>query len=117
MRGTSLVVGDVVLSAGWGTGRVVTVVTGDDSHGTIRVHALGVGFSANPTITLTFTDLTWTVAPFAQSNMGPTTTSALDMATPLTQTTTTTTLVLTFRGTPVVGRFYEAQFQCFGRGA
>lgn len=63
LGGTACVVGDFVLSAGWGTGASISNVTGNDSRGTFQIN-VGTGPSMFPTVTFTFHDGTWGSAPF-----------------------------------------------------
>src|SRR5207244_28108 len=66
--GTALVAGDFTLSAGWGTGATVTGVVGTDQGWTITVTAAGTP-AANPTVSLTFHDGTWTNSPITMTKM------------------------------------------------
>ncbi len=61
--GTTLVAGDFALSAGWGTTATVSAVSGTDQRFRITVTSAGTGQGANPTITFTFQDGTWTNTP------------------------------------------------------
>ena len=103
-EGTSLVAGDFSLSAGWGTTASVSAVSGTDQRFRITVTSAGTGQGANPTITLTFKDGTWTTAPFAVAHRGGGSqpTVSLDVT-----STTATTLVATFNGTPVAAETYD----------
>jgi hypothetical protein len=103
-KGTALVAGDFALSGGWGTTASVGTISGDDSHATFTVTSSGTGQAANPTITLTFKDGTWTTAPFAQTKIIAG--NAADITVAVTHTTTATTLVITFNGTPTAARTY-----------
>src|SRR5581483_8111616 len=58
-QGTTLSTGDFALSAGWGTSPVLTVVRGTDQAASITIQAKAT-VGANPTVTLTFKDGTWT---------------------------------------------------------
>lgn len=63
-RGTSLVSGDFS-GSGWGTGATYTPLTGSkDQMGQVEIATGTASFVANPTVTLTFKDGTWSNAPF-----------------------------------------------------
>lgn len=97
--GTATTTGDWAASAGWGASATVSAVTGNDSRGTVTVttNALDTP-TANPTITLTFKDGTFTSAPFALVNMDDTSTGLITAT--VSCHTTATTLVIQFDGTP-----------------
>ncbi len=96
--GTSVATTDWALTAGWGAGATISAVTGNDSRGTVTVTTNVADTPAlNPTITLTFKDGTWTSAPFAMANMNTASTGILGAAS---SSTTATTLVIQFDGTP-----------------
>lgn len=61
--GQTLVAGDFALGAGWGATAAITAVQGSDTAFFIRVTAGGAGLAVNATITLTFKDGTYPVAP------------------------------------------------------
>ncbi|VVB52847.1 Uncharacterised protein [uncultured archaeon] len=108
-KGTSLVAGDFVLS-GWGTGASVAVTSGStDTRGQITV-TVGTAPAPNPTTTLTFKNGAFAVAPFAiakqQGGTQPLTT--------IEESTTTTTLVITFVGTPIVADTVIITWICLG---
>lgn len=89
---------DYALSAGWGNTATAAVAVGsNDSRFQIGVTAAGTGQGANPTITLTFKDGAWPAAPFA---LVCRVSGGNQLAVPVHVTTTTTTLVVTFQGTP-----------------
>jgi hypothetical protein len=84
----------------------VTFGTGStDTRGQIIVTTSAGGtMSANPTLTFTFKDGTFTTAPFAtiaydSTSSGPTATPGLAPLPP-SVTTTATTMVITYQGTP-----------------
>ncbi len=108
--GTALVAGDFALSAGWGTTASVSAVSGTDQRFRITVTSAGTGQGANPTITLTFKDGTWTAAPFVAftRNGGSQLSITQDW------TTTATTLVVTWRGTPVAAETYTFETVVMG---
>lgn len=111
--GTTPVAGDFSLSAGWGNTATVGTITGDDNHVQFIVSSSGTGQAANPTITYTFKDGTWTNAPWAQTTLEATTDGGVT-APWVTCTTTATTLVITFHGTPVAGSTYTFRAMCIG---
>jgi polygalacturonase len=104
--GTSVVAGDFALSAGWGTTASVSAVSGDDSRGTVTVTSSGTGQGANPTITFTFHDLAFAVAPFAivQAAGGTGTWAGLVA---VRWSSTTLALTITPLFTPVAGSTYQ----------
>jgi hypothetical protein len=108
--GTALVAGDFALGAGWGSGAAVSNVAGNDSQGSFRVTA-GTGCADNPTVTMTFKNGAWALAPFAMAKLaGPD--AQLDL--PVKETTTTTTLIITLAALPDDGGVYD--FKYFVRG-
>jgi hypothetical protein len=111
--GTALVAGDFVLSAGWGDTPAATIsaVVGTDQATTFTVSAGSANFAANPTVTLTFKDGTWTNNPICGANRGDATAPTTGFTT---TTTTATTMVMTFRGTPGAGT-YAFNAVCVGR--
>jgi hypothetical protein len=62
---TTLVTGDFVLSAGWGTTASIAITNAKskDSAAIVTVTSAGTGQAANPTIAFTFHDGTWTNTP------------------------------------------------------
>lgn len=112
-KGTPLVAGNFALSSGWGTTASVTVNSGCDSAFSITVTSGGTGQAANPTITLTYQDGTWGNAPNAMAKIEAATSSS-DLSTPVTETTTATTLVVTYHGTPVAGNTYSFSARVLG---
>ena len=108
--GTALVAGDFVLSAGWGAGSTVTAVTGTDMAWNITITAAGVP-SANPTVTLTFKDGSWTNVPICVSKWnGGTGAAAFVQDAP-----TATTDVITFLALPVAALTYILSGVTIGR--
>lgn len=110
-QGTVTVAGDYVLSAGWGATASVAVATGSrDSRGRITVTANGAGLAANPTITFTFKNGAYGAAPFAivKRNGGTGATTEPTWA------TATTTLTMTWPGTPVAGLTYIFEYLVAG---
>lgn len=106
--GTNLVAGDFVLSAGWGATRSISnILSGSkDTRGEFTVTSAGAGQAANPTIVLTFKDGAFPNAPFAlvMRNGGsqPTVIN--------TWVALSTTLTITFVGTPVAAQTYTFAF-------
>lgn len=101
--GTGLAGGNFALSGGFGSTASVSLISGKDQRFRFRVTSSGTGQGASPTITLTFADGAWEVAPYAvvsrEGGDQPTITNLI--------TTTTTTLTITFNGTPVAGQVYD----------
>ena len=110
VAGTALVAGDFALDANWGVGAAVSAVTGTDQAWQITVTAAGIP-GLNPTITLTFTDGTFTNAPICITKM----TGGTGVVTDLTETPTATTNVITFNGTPVAVSTYIISSIVVGR--
>jgi hypothetical protein len=110
-QGTALVAGDFALSAGWGSGAAVSAVTGTDQGFDLTVTA-GTSPTANPTITLTFKDGTWTNAPILliQQRGG---TGAQPTA--INYTPSATAPVITWIGTPVNTNTYIISVIVMGR--
>jgi fibronectin-binding autotransporter adhesin len=104
-QGTALVSGDFSLSAGWGNTSSISGLSGTDSAFTLTITSGGTGQAANPTITLTFHDGTWTNTPIVCITRG-------DGSTPqtgfwITQAATSATqAVLQFVGTPIAASGY-----------
>jgi len=109
---TTLVAGDFALSAGWGTTASIGSLRGVDQWHEFVITSAGTGQGANPTLTLTYKDLTWTVAPIVRCSRQE---FASQPTVPFTVTTqSATTYVLTFGGTPVAGETYRVA--CFVGG-
>jgi len=109
--GTPLVAGDFALSAGWGTTASVGAITANDQRGRFEVTSAGTGQGANPTITITFKDLTWGVIPtfvVARTERGAQPTLNIIWA------TTATTLVITLIGTPVAAEIFAISYVGMG---
>jgi hypothetical protein len=101
----------IVLSAGWGGTATVSAARGFDGAFSFTVNSSGAGQAANPTITVTFKDGTWTNAPqflCAKNDI------IAPSPTILTWTITATGLVITFNGTPVAANSYN--FVVIGMG-
>lgn len=109
-KGTAQVSGDFALHANWGAGATVAVTSGSrDPRFEVTVTAAGTP-GANPTVTLTFKDGAWTAAPFATCQFNGGTGTTL----PITWTSTATTLVMTYPGTPVAASTYKIACQVQG---
>jgi len=102
-KGTALVAGDFALS-GWGTGASIAVSANSrDQNFEISVTA-GTTPGANPTVTFTFKDLTFTTSPAIPCSRN----DALATAGRFAQTTLSATApVFTFIGTPVAAEVYK----------
>lgn len=108
--GTALVAGDFALGAGWGVGSTVTAITGTDMAWNITVTAAGVP-AANPTVTLTFKDGTFTNVPICVTKWnGGTGAAAFVQDAP-----TATTNVITFLALPIAGLTYVLSGYTIGR--
>ena len=107
-QGTTQTNGNIVLSAGFGNTATAVFSPGivsKDQAFLLSITANGTGIAANPTITITYADGSWGAnapIPIVLRN---------DTATPFntpphTVSTTPTTLVINFNGTPVAGQTY-----------
>lgn len=112
-HGTAHVAGDYALSAGWGTTATVSAVSAKDTGGRVTIASAGTGQGANPTVTLTWKDGTWTTAPAVVVARG----EHVAPATATWESTTpgATTVVFTFLGTPVAGSSYILDFVAMGK--
>ena len=112
VNGTAHVAGDYALSAGWGTTATVSAVSAKDAGGRVTISCSGTGQTANPTVTLTWKDGTWTTVPAVVASRG-------DLVVPsgpfLNSTPGATTVVFTFNGTPVAGNSYILDFVAMGK--
>jgi hypothetical protein len=112
LGGTALVAGDFVCSAGFGSTASVGTITATDTGGVFTVTSAGTGQGANPTVTLTFKDGTWTTAP---TKISVCRAGGSQRTIPMEATTiTATTLVLSFLGTPVNAETYIVRFTVAG---
>jgi hypothetical protein len=116
--GTVLVTADYALSSGWGTSPTFTAVRGTDQAAAFTITAKAT-VGANPTITLTFHDGTWTNAPIVVCGRteivaatGSPSTSVSNEFVPT--SVTATQIVFTFNGTPVANSTYGCSFICMG---
>lgn len=117
-NGTVLVAADYVLSAGWGTSPVFTAVRGTDQAATFTIQAK-VTVGANPTVTLTFKNGTWTTAPIVVCSrteiVGATGAPSAAVQNEFVPTTVSATqIIFTFNGTPVANSTYGCSFICMG---
>jgi hypothetical protein len=111
---TSLVAGDFVLSAGWGTTASIAAANGTskDAAALMTVTSSGTGQAANPTIQFTFHDGAWTQTPVclviqAGGNdvFGDTTLSGV---------LNTTVGTWIWNATPTATKTYQFLIQCTG---
>jgi hypothetical protein len=103
--GTTLIPGNWALSAGFGSTAAVTInASSKDSRFDINVAVSGTGIAANPTATLTFSDGAFVTAPIGVV-VGWNDTDSTGVS--LKWVESTTTLVITFLGTPVTGKTYR----------
>jgi len=110
-RGSAVTTANFALSAGWGTTATVSAASGAKSRGRFTVTSAGSGQSANPTITYTFPGTQKFIdAPFVQlvRNGGDQITIGHSWV------TTTTTVVITWIGTPVAAETYTFEYLLTG---
>lgn len=111
--GTTLVAGDFVLSAGWGStaSTAITVATSKDSAAVITVTSSGTGQAANPTVAFTFHDGTWTNVPVCK----PIQTGGTGIFGDSTVTArSATAYTWQWNATPSAAATYEFTLQCTG---
>ena len=116
-NGTALAASNFALSAGFGNTASLTVATGStDMASQIVITSAGTGQGASPTCTLTFADGAFVdangaaISPlFSVSRNG-----GSQLTVNFTWTTTSTTLVMTFPGTPVAAETYTLSIRCHG---
>jgi len=103
--GTTLIAGNWALSAGFGSTAAVTInASSKDSRFDINIAVSGTGIAANPTATLTFSDGTFATAPIGVvAGWNETDSTGVSLK----WVESTTTLVITFLGTPVAGKTYR----------
>lgn len=112
-QGTPLVNGDFAISAGWGsTGAVAAGVNATDQRGRFTVTPGGTGIVANPTVTLTYKDGAWPVAPMVLCQLVGGTGAGITV--PMGMTYGTTNVVMQMFFTPVSGTTYTFAFQTMG---
>lgn len=101
----------VTLSAGWGTTATVTAISGNDNHVQFTVNSAGTGQAASPTINVHVDiDGVWPTAPHAIVARG----LGNQMTVANAWTTTTSTVDITFLGTPVAGETYRYNIMVLG---
>lgn len=105
--GKRLTAANFALGAGWGSLASIQAVTGTDSAFKVKVRADGTGIAANPILTLTFAEGTWSTIPFWVASMGTGTTSVADAFTVRVGSGAATTLEIQMMGTPTALRDYE----------
>lgn len=114
--GTDVVTGDFAASAGWGDTAAFSSPAGSDQAGSIVITSQGAGIAANPTITLTFKDGTWTTIPqciasiFATSD---TPSTNLTQNIPVTSSSATA-ITWTYYNLPVTANTYSFRWHCIG---
>jgi len=103
--GTTLIVGNWALSAGFGSTAAITInASSKDSRFDINIAVSGTGIAANPTATLTFSDGAFATAPIGVvAGWNETDSTGVSLK----WVESTTTLVITFLGTPVTGKTYR----------
>ena len=112
-QGTALASGNFAFSAGWGTTASIGSIAGTDAAFTFTMTSNGTGQAANPTVTLTFADGTFTSAPVCVTTLGPTTGASAPW---IINSISATQLVLTFNTTgPAAGFTYGAAVVCIGK--
>jgi hypothetical protein len=116
--GTALAITDFVASGGWGTSPTLVMVGGTDQAASLNITAK-VTTGANPTLTLTFKDGTWTTAPIVVTSRNDIVASTAAPSTLITNewavtSVTATQAVFTFIGTPVANNVYNLTFICIG---
>lgn len=116
--GTALASTDFAASSGWGTSPTITVNRGTDQAASVSITAKAT-VAANPTLTLTFHDGTWTQVPVVVACRGDITaatgTPSASVSNEWAVTSTTATAVIfTFNGTPVANSSYTLNFIAMG---
>lgn len=116
--GTAISSGNIALSAGWGTSPTLTIVRGTDQAAVIQITAKAT-VSANPTVTVTFADGTFTQVPVVVPSRSDTVAAAgaptASVANEWVVTNTTATAVtFTFVGTPVANNIYGLTWIALG---
>lgn len=115
---TALVAGDIVLSSGWGTSPTLTISRGVDQAAAITITAKAT-VAANPTVTLTFHDGTFTQIPIvipartdvAATAGAPTATVSNEW---VVTSISATVVTFTFLGTPVANSVYGLSWIALG---
>ena len=112
--GTAIMASDWALTSGWGANATISAASGRDSGGTVTVTTSALDTpGANPVITLTFKDGAWPAVPNAAASMSDNGTGPLA---PAACRPTTTTLILTYVGTPtaLLSKTYIFNYLVFG---
>lgn len=109
--GTVLIAGNIVLSSGWGTIPTLVVNRGVDQAASIQITAKAT-VAANPTVTVTFADGTFTQIPVVIASR--TDISAPTAANWSVTTVTATAVTFTFVGTPVANSVYGLAWIALG---
>jgi len=111
--GTALASGDFTgIHTNWGSGATVGSVVGTDQGFEVTVTSGSSGTGANPTLTLTFKDGTWTSSPVASCGWKAGGTGTLQH---LSWTAAASTLVITYNGTPGTGQTFPISCVLMGR--
>jgi hypothetical protein len=101
VQGTALVIGDFVLSAGWGaTATLVITNESTDTAGMVTVTTGGAGQAANPTITFTYKDGAYSTIPMMVIQRVTNGALTDQLTVQFTVSTGLSSATLTFRGTP-----------------
>ncbi len=103
---------DFSLHANWGSGASAGTVVGTDQGFEATVTSGSSGTGANPTLTLTFKDGTWTSSPVASCGWKAGGTGTLQH---LSWTAAASTLVITYNGTPGTGQTFPISCVLMGR--
>lgn len=116
--GTALASGNIALSSGWGTSPTLTINRGTDQGASVQITAKAT-VAANPTVTVTFANGTWTTAPVVVACRTDTTAATGAPSASVSNqwavtSVTATAVTLTFNGTPVANSSYGLSFICMG---
>lgn len=112
-NGSTVDTGDIVISSGWGNTAILTVsALSTDTRGALLIECQGSGIGANPFVTYTYADGTFTTAPVFI-------TTRYDIAAPLAASwnvdaTSPTSTLFYFTGTPVSGSTYAMAWATLG---
>lgn len=102
-QGTALVIGNVAVSAGWGTTAAVTSPSGFNQHFRFTITASGTGQAANPTVTVTLPN----ALPAATTSCTLQQTGGTGAFTMMLQTSLSATApIFTLQGTPTAAATY-----------
>ena len=114
--GTALTSADIALSAGWGATAAPTFLYSNpfDCRGIMRITSTGAGQAANPTVTLTFKNGSFSggASAVCQRGIGGGAGFGGDQPTIpfMMVSSTTTAFIMSFRGTPVAGESYDVWY-------